>query len=793
MNSISFQRPQCLLAAAVLTLTALCESAKAQTVILSEDWQAAGMATGDINSATNAPLTGWIGVSFNGTNPVVSDGAQGGNVLRDQGGFGGTYGSGDNAGNATRVRSSNGAMLNKDALQLASLGASSVTFSFDLRQNTANYHQVVEFSTDADFTAPILLDTFTGDTNLGLWIAKTYTLVDGVDATFTDASYFRIRKLRPSPGGTNGGANSTNHTYDNLVIEYAGGGPDITPPTVASTVPAVNAMDVAIDEDLIATFSEPIDLTGTGTVTLRNVTLGSGSDVVITLPDAQVTASGAADLVINPTADLDLNTDYAVQISADAVVDQATSPNPFAGILNDTTWFFKTPVPDTTAPTLDSFANNVSDGPIFEAQSVTYTVTFSEGMNASTVEVTDFENASATGVTIDSVTATGDPAVFTVLVSPTEAGTIQLQVKVGAVLEDLATSPNQLDTASAITDPVIITVNAGAPTILLFEDWQTTGMVSGDINSATNAPLTGWIGVSFNDDNPIVSDGAQGGNVLRDQTGFGGTYGSADSAGNATRVRSSNGAMLNKAPLQLVTLGATAVTFSFDLRQGTANYVQVVEFSTDADFTAPILLDTIDGDTNLGLWIAKSYTLTDGVEATFTNDAYFRIRKLRPSPVGTNGGANSTSHTYDNLKIEINGGTGGGNDYSDWITGFPGVGGLTGFDDDADFDGNDNGLENFFGTDPSVFSAGVVSGVLSGNTFTFTHPQSDTPADDLAGPDYTWSTDLATFNTDGVTVGLTTVDFASVVSAGVATVTATITGTIPADLFVRVGVTQVVP
>lgn len=108
----------------------------------------------------------------------------------------------------------------------------------------------------------------------------------------------------------------------------------------------------------------------------------------------------------------------------------------------------------------------------------------------------------------------------------------------------------------------------------------------------------------------------------------------------------------------LATLGASAVTFSFDLKQLTANYVQVVEFSTDQEFTTPILLDTIDGNTNLGVWIAKTYTLTDGEEATFTDDCYFRIRKLRPSPAGTNGGANSTYHVYDNLEIAVETGPG---------------------------------------------------------------------------------------------------------------------------------------
>ncbi len=40
--------------------------------------------------------------------------------------------------------------------------------------------------------------------------------------------------------------------------------------------------------------------------------------MVITLPDDRVSASDT-DLTINPTADLDLSTNYAIQISADAV------------------------------------------------------------------------------------------------------------------------------------------------------------------------------------------------------------------------------------------------------------------------------------------------------------------------------------------------------------------------------------------------------------------------------------------------------------------------------------------
>jgi len=52
----------------------------------------------------------------------------------------------------------------------------------------------------------------------------------------------------------------------------------------------------------------------------------------------------------------------------------------------------------------------------------------------------------------------------------------------------------------------------------------------------------------------------------------------------------------------------------------------------------------------------------------------------------------------------------GGNDFSDWIALYPGVGGQTAIGDDPDGDGNDNGVENFFGTAPDEFTQGLVSG-----------------------------------------------------------------------------------
>lgn len=132
------------------------------------------------------------------------------------------------------------------------------------------------------------------------------------------------------------------------------------------------------------------------------------------------------------------------------------------------------------------------------------------------------------------------------------------------------------------------------------------------------------------------------------------------------------------------------------------------------------------------------------------------------------------------------------NTYATWIAGYPGVGSLTGFNDDADGDGIKNGLENLFGTDPSVSSQGIVQVARSGNTVTFQHPANATPAADVSAS-YVWSTDLAAFHADGASNSGTTVSFATSTVSGTTTVTATITGTIPNKLFLSLKATQGAP
>ncbi len=106
---------------------------------------------------------------------------------------------------------------------------------------------------------------------------------------------------------------------------------------------------------------------------------------------------------------------------------------------------------DTTRPTLNGsgIVDNQSGGPTYTNGMVTYTVTFSEDMDSSTITASDFGNAGSCAVTFGAITRTS-PGVFTVQVTPTSTGTLLLWVPAGAVLKDLA--GNAVVTNTAILD-----------------------------------------------------------------------------------------------------------------------------------------------------------------------------------------------------------------------------------------------------------------------------------------------------------------------------------------------------
>ncbi len=112
---------------------------------------------------------------------------------------------------------------------------------------------------------------------------------------------------------------------------------DGVPPTLVSSVPADDTINISIASPISLTFSEDI-LAGTGDITLVDVTAGTDTRT-IPVGDAQVSIVGDT-LTITPSTALAMNNEYAVQVAATAVTD--LTGNTYAGITDNTTLNFIT-------------------------------------------------------------------------------------------------------------------------------------------------------------------------------------------------------------------------------------------------------------------------------------------------------------------------------------------------------------------------------------------------------------------------------------------------------------------
>ena len=110
---------------------------------------------------------------------------------------------------------------------------------------------------------------------------------------------------------------------------------------------------------------------------------------------------------------------------------------------------------DTLPPTLVSIVDDRNGAPLECGTLVTYTVSFSEDMDGTSIDAADFGNAGSAPVVIGEVNEIS-PAVFTVEVTPTTPGTLQLQVNAGEELRD--TSGNAMATDAPTADDIILAV-----------------------------------------------------------------------------------------------------------------------------------------------------------------------------------------------------------------------------------------------------------------------------------------------------------------------------------------------
>lgn len=149
---------------------------------------------------------------------------------------------------------------------------------------------------------------------------------------------------------------------------------DLVAPTVIPPfTPADDAAGVPVATNLVINFSEPVAFgTGNMTVFLAN---GTPFHVIDVTSTTEATISGST-VTVDLASDLQADQSYYVQIAATAVHD--LSGNPFAGILNQTTWNFNTNT--NTPPALAATPFVPADNATNVATGNPLTATFTENI-----------------------------------------------------------------------------------------------------------------------------------------------------------------------------------------------------------------------------------------------------------------------------------------------------------------------------------------------------------------------------------------------------------------------------
>jgi ATP-dependent Clp protease adapter protein ClpS len=194
-------------------------------------------------------------------------------------------------------------------------------------------------------------------------------------ATFTPTSplsYSTNYTLTVSTGVKDLAGNALAATFSSSFTTLAA--PDTTPPTVISTSPANGAVNVPIGTTVTVTFSEamnPATINGS-TITLKVTSSGAGVSGTVSY------SAGTNSATFTPSSALAYSTGYTLTVTTGV---QDVAGNAMA--TQFTAGFTTVPPPDTTPPTV--IGNSPANGATNVAVNVAPTVTFSEAMNAGTI------------------------------------------------------------------------------------------------------------------------------------------------------------------------------------------------------------------------------------------------------------------------------------------------------------------------------------------------------------------------------------------------------------------------
>ena len=149
---------------------------------------------------------------------------------------------------------------------------------------------------------------------------------------------------------------------------------DETAPTVSSSVPVADATDFPANSNIILTYSEPV-LVGTGNI---SITPSGGNAITIAVTDTtQVSIAGAV-VTINPTNSLAVSTTYTLTVPASAIVDASGNAGSVV-TLSFSTVAAIAPIVISSVP--------ATDGINFPIIRPTFTLTFSEAVQAGTGDI----------------------------------------------------------------------------------------------------------------------------------------------------------------------------------------------------------------------------------------------------------------------------------------------------------------------------------------------------------------------------------------------------------------------
>ena len=324
-----------------------------------------------------------------------------------------------------------------DVGNLGSVNEYTLTTGFDV--STASF--VDSFSVRPQDTNPYGLAFNTDGTKMFVLGASgddvnEYTLTTGFDvstASFVDS--FDVSSQEANPYGLAFSADGTkmfvlgNAGYD--VYEYTlttGFELINTTPTLSSSTPADGATGVAVDANIVLTFSEAVDVES-GNITLKKSSDNSTVET-IDVTGSKVTGTGTTEITINPATTLDSSTGYYLNIAASAFDDVDSAS--YAGITDSTTLNFTTA--DDGDPTLSS--STPADGATGVAVDANIVLTFSEAVDVESGNITlkkssDDSTVETIDVTGSKVTGTGTTEI-TINPSTTLTGSTNYYITIAA-------------------------------------------------------------------------------------------------------------------------------------------------------------------------------------------------------------------------------------------------------------------------------------------------------------------------------------------------------------------------